>query len=215
MKAVYKPDCFIHTVCAVQKQQCNCVAQFLFYVDPICSVTQYWLPAENLWGVCECSFTHRRISFPSFALKFKKNARHLPPSVASSSLSPSSLHRSHSSCVPERSARLISARLCVSCRVSPKALLAPLAEAAVRFQTAWADGCLPNQSVLLSLISIFQTSIYFPLASQDRNSVELIINNLAVFLFHIFPPPLLPLKAVMVSKFLPLLGRECRVDIQW
>lgn len=90
----------------------------------------------------------------------------------------SSLHRCHSSCVLERSAGLISARLCVSCRVSPKALLAPLAQAAARFQTAWADGCHPNQSVLLSLISIFQTSIYFPLASQDQNSVELIIKGL-------------------------------------
>lgn len=78
------------------------------------------------------------------------------------SLSASSLHHPHSSCVPERSARLISTRLCVSCRVSPKALLAPLAQAVVRFQTGWADGFLPNQSVLLSLISIFQTSIYFP-----------------------------------------------------
>lgn len=47
-----------------------------------------------------------------------------------------SLHCSHSSCVPERSTRLITASLCVSCRVSPKALLAPLAQAAVRFQTA-------------------------------------------------------------------------------
>lgn len=106
--------------------------------------------------------------------------------MAPSSLSASSLHRSHSSCVPERSARLISARLCVSCRVSPKALLAPLAQAAVRFQTAWADGCLPNQSVLLSLISIFQTSIYFPLASQDQNSAELIIKALlsSTFIFY-------------------------------
>ena len=105
--------------------------------------------------------------------------------MAPSLLSASSLHRSHSSCVPERSARLISARLCVSCRVSPKALLAPLAQAAVRFQTAWADGCLPNQSVLLSLISIFQTSIYFPLASQDQNSAELIIKALlsSTFIF--------------------------------
>lgn len=115
--------------------------------------------------------------------------RRFPPTVAPSSLSASSPHRSHSSCVPERSTRLINARLCVSCRAPPKALLAPLAQAAVRFQTAWADGCLPNQSVLLSLISIFQTSIYFPLASQDQNSAELIINSLAVFHFHFLPPP--------------------------
>lgn len=134
--------------------------------------------------------------------------------MAISSLSASSFYCSHSSCVPERSARLINARLCVSCRVPPKALLAPLAQAAVRFQTAWADRCLPNQSVLLSLISIFQTSIYFPLASQDQNSAELIINSIAVFRFHFLPPPLFPLKAVMLSKFLPLVGCECRVDIQ-
>lgn len=89
------------------------------------------------------------------------NVRWLLPSMALSSLSASPPRRSHSSCVPERSARLISARLCVSCRVPPKASLAPLAQAAVRFQTARADGCLPNQSVLLSLISSFQTSIYF------------------------------------------------------
>ncbi len=151
---------------------------------------------------------------PSFAMKFKKNTRRLLPSVAPTSLSASSLHCSHPSCVPERSAGLISARLCVSCRVSPKALLAPLAQAALRFQTAWADWCLPNQSVLLSLISIFQTSIYFPLASQDQNSAELIINRLAVFRFHFLPPPLLPLKVVMVSKFLSLVEYECRVVIQ-
>lgn len=138
---------------------------------PVC------LAASRL-SACESSFTHQGIPRPSFATKFKKNVRWLLPSVAPSSLSASSLHRSHSSCVPERSARLISARLCVSCRVSPKALLAPLAQAAVRFQTAWADGCLPNQSVLFSLISIFQTSIYFPLASQDQNSAELIIKAL-------------------------------------
>lgn len=107
-------------------------------------------------------------------------------------LSASSLYCSHSSCVPKRSAWLINTRLCVSCRVPPKALLAPLAQAAVKFQTAWADRCLPNQSVLLSLISIFQTSIYFLLASQDQNSAELIINSIAVFRFHILPPPLLP-----------------------
>lgn len=148
-------------------------------------------------SVCECvsvwvyvclfksSASHRGIPLPSFAVEFKKNTRRLPQSAAPSSLSASSLHRSHSSCVPERSARLISARLCVSCRVSPKALLAPLAQAAVRFQTAWADGCLPNQSALLSLISIFQTSIYFPLASQDQNSAELIIKGLlsSTFIF--------------------------------
>lgn len=147
----------------------------MFIVDPICSVTQYWLSADCLQGACESSFTHRGIPLPSFAMKFKKNTRRLPQSAPPSPLSASSLQRSHSSCVLERSARLISARLCVSCRVSPKALLAPLAWAAVRFQTAWADGCLPNQSALLSLISIFQTSIYFPLASQDQNSAELII----------------------------------------
>lgn len=128
-------------------------------------MTHYRLPAVSLWGACESSFTHRRILLPSFAVKFKKNMKHLQPSTAPSSLSAYSLHCSHSSCVPERSARLIRARLCVSFRVSPKALLAPLAHAAVSFQTAWADGCLPNQSVRLSLISIFLTSIYFPLAS--------------------------------------------------
>lgn len=131
----------------------------------LCSASRYWLPAESLWGACQSSFTHRRIPLPSFATKFPKNMNHLPPRAAPSSLSVCSLHRSHSSCVPERSARLISTRLCVSCRVSPKAYLAPLAQAAVRFQTAWADGCLPNQSVRPSLISIFLTSIYFPLAS--------------------------------------------------
>lgn len=115
-----------------------------------------------------------------------------------SSLSASSLHRSHSSCAPERSARLISACLCVSCRVSPKALLAPLAQAGVRSRSARADGCLPNQSVLLSLISIFQTSIYFPLASQDQNSAELIIKALLSSAF-IFSQP----KAAATSKFLP------------
>lgn len=88
---------------------------------------------------------------------------------------------SHSSCVLERSTRLISARLCVSCRVSLKTLLAPLARQRRGFQTAWADGCLPNQS-RGSLISFFLTSIYFPLASQDQNSAKLIINSLAVFL---------------------------------
>lgn len=103
----------------------------------------------------------------------------------------SSLRRSHSSCVLEKSTRLISARLCVSCRASPRALLAPLAQAAVRFQTASADRCLPNQSVLLSLISISQASIYFLLASQDQNSAELIINSRSLFHFHFLwrPPP--------------------------
>lgn len=144
--------------------------------------------AASRLSAWESSFTHRGIPLPSFAVEFKKNTRWLLPSVALSSLSASSLHRSHSSCVPERSARLISARLCVSCRVSPKALLAPLAQAAVRFQTAWADGCLPNQSVLLSLISIFQTSIYFRPASQDQNSAELIIKALlsSAFIFSQF-----------------------------
>lgn len=136
---------------------------FLCCAFSVCSVTQFWLPAAECLNPV---FPTEGIPLPSFAMKFKKNTR-LPPSVVPSSLSASSLHRSHPSCVPERFARLISARLCVSCRVSPKALLAPLAQAAVRFQTAWADRCLPNQSVLLPLISIFQTSIYFPLASQD------------------------------------------------
>ena len=70
---------------------------------------------------------------PHLPTKFKKNSRHLPPSVAPSSLSTSSLHHAHSSCVPKRSARLINVCLCVSCCVSSKALLAPLAQAAVRF----------------------------------------------------------------------------------
>lgn len=124
-----------------------------------------------------------------------------------------SLHRSHSSCVPERSTRLISARLCVSCRVSPKALVAPLAQAAVRFQTAWADGCLPSQSVLLSLISIFQTSIYFPLASQDQNSAELIIKAWLSSAFIFSQLPFLLSKQSWFPSFRPPVECECKVDI--
>jgi len=113
----------------------KCFAHCSFFVDPICRMTQYWLPAVTPWDVCEFSFTHQRILLPSFAMQFKKNMKHPPPSAASFSLSAYSPHCSHSSCVLERSMRLIRARLCVS----PKALLAPLAQAAVRSQTAWAD----------------------------------------------------------------------------
>lgn len=73
------------------------------------------------------------------------------------------------------------------------------------------DFALPGQtdafqtkSVLLSLISIFQTSIYFPLASQDQNSAELIIKALPPSAFIFLPAPLPPLKApAAASKFSP------------
>lgn len=159
--------------------------------DPICGV---WLRTG-----CHRMMSRRRARirssppsgdlFPHLPWNLKKKRRMLDVFHLRVRLllpfQPTSLHRSHPSYVPERSARLISGRLCVSCRVSPKALLAPLAQAAVRFQTARADGCLPDQSVLLSLISIFQTSIYFPLASQDQNSAELIIKALlsSTFIF--------------------------------
>lgn len=59
-----------------------------------------------------------------------------------------------------------------------------------------------TKSVLLSLISIFQTSIYFPLASQDQNSAELIIKALPPSAFIFLPTPLPPLKATAAaSKF--------------
>lgn len=54
------------------------------------------------------------------------------------------LSAAHSSHLPQRSARLISSRLCVSCHVFPTASLAPLAKAAARFQTPRTDECLPE-----------------------------------------------------------------------
>lgn len=59
-----------------------------------------------------------------------------------------------------------------------------------------------TKSVLLSLISIFQTSMYFPLASQDQNSAELIIKALppSAFIFLLAPLPLLKATAA-ASKF--------------
>jgi len=77
--------------------------------------------------------SHRRIPLPSFPLPsfslemFKRirDASHQPWLP----LPFRRLHRSHSSRVPERSTRLISARLRVSCRPSPRASRAPLAGA--------------------------------------------------------------------------------------
>lgn len=122
--------------------EANCVDVLLAVfrsVDAICSGTRRWRIVHVV------VFPTEGTPFPHLPWNLKKEYKmRLLLSAAPSSLSASFLHRSHSSCVPEWSTRLISARLRVSCRVSPKALVAPLAQAAVRFQTAWADGCLPK-----------------------------------------------------------------------